>query len=109
MIGEWRETVTGAPKSVSGDLNRDVKKSSRVGSASDVAAANGWESRESGKGPQVFIHGENPGIELRVGDDSEWMLMQGRQGPGEVNGGDSDTERYGAAGEADRVPRGLVE
>ena len=78
MRSDWK-TLTDAKKSRSSDTAGVMLKSSRVGSAVDVCIANGWEARDTRKslGPQVLVHGDNPGVEIHVGAESAWEMRQG--------------------------------
>jgi hypothetical protein len=81
MIGEWKETVTGARKSMS---DADIKKSGpRVQSASDVAVAHGWEpaTQKSAMGNLTqYAHGRHPGHTVTVdGETQEWTHRKGAQ------------------------------
>jgi hypothetical protein len=79
MIAQWKEVVTGARKS-QGDEPGLMRKSSRLGSGTDVAVAAGWEmptSKSMGKVVQLS-HSRHPGHTVSV--DGETQAWEHRQG-----------------------------
>lgn len=77
MINDWKNVVS-TRKSRSSD--GDIFKSARVGSASDIVTGFSWEPSNKGRdtrGPLAYIHGEHPGVEIRIGPESAWTMLRG--------------------------------